>query len=153
RARIPSAEERAERGRAWRQRYRRDAGPGPRVDHLAVFFGSWHPPNLDAAELVIEIAPEVPHVLFLLCGRHGEHFAGRTTPLNVVFPGSISERAKSALLDSADVALNPMRTGSGTNLKLIEYLTAGVPVVSTPFGARGVDVVDGVHLTLAPPER
>jgi glycosyltransferase involved in cell wall biosynthesis len=35
-------------------------------------------------------------------------------------------------------------------LKLAEYLAAGIPVVSTPFGARGYEVEDGVHLDLAP---
>ncbi|MEO6988197.1 MAG: glycosyltransferase family 4 protein [Aquihabitans sp.] len=153
RDRILSAEERAERSRRWRERYRRDAGVGRRIDHLAVFFGSWHPPNLDAAEMIIELADQLPHVMFLLCGHHGEHFRATPTPPNVVFPGTVTNGAKTALLDAADVALNPMRSGSGTNLKLIEYLTAGVPVVSTPFGARGVEVVDGEHLLLAPPER
>lgn len=153
RERVPTAEQRAERGLRWRERYRRDAGLGRRIDHLAVFFGSWHPPNLDAAEMIIGLADQLPHVLFLLCGRHGEYFATTHTPANVVFPGTVTNGAKAALLDAADVALNPMRSGSGTNLKLIEYLTAGVPVVSTPFGVRGVEVVDGEHLVLAPPER
>ena len=71
-------------------------------------------------------------------------------PANVVFPGVVAERAKAALLGCVDVALNPMRTGSGTNLKVIEYLAAGVPVVSTPFGVRGLDVVDGDHLLRRP---
>ncbi len=46
-----------------------------------------------------------------------------------------------------------MLQGSGTNLKLLEYLAVGVPVVSTPFGARGIDVVDGEHLRFAEPDR
>ena len=39
-----------------------------------------------------------------------------------------------------------MTTGSGTNLKLLEYFAAGVPVISTPFGARGLAIEDGRHL-------
>jgi glycosyltransferase involved in cell wall biosynthesis len=57
------------------------------------------------------------------------------------------------LLGAADVALNPMRIGSGTNLKLLEYLAWAIPVVSTPFGARGIEVIDGIHLRFAEPER
>jgi glycosyltransferase involved in cell wall biosynthesis len=118
-----------------------------------VFFGSWHPPNLDAARLIMEVAAERPEVLFLSCGSHGQAFEDLITPANVVFTGNVTERTKAKLLDTADVALNPMRTGSGTNLKLIEYLTAAIPVLSTPFGARGTEVVDGEHLLLASPER
>ena len=99
------------------------------------------------------VAPELPDVLLLSVGHHGQAFLHRLTPPNLVFPGMVSTRAKDLLLRSADVALNPMRQGSGTNLKLLEYLAVGVPVVSTPFGARGIEVVDGEHLLLAEPTR
>jgi glycosyltransferase involved in cell wall biosynthesis len=152
-ATVPTPDERRRLGERWRDRYR-IAGPGgvqPR--HLAVFFGSWHPPNLDAVQVLAETAERLPHLLILSAGSHGLAFADKVVPPNLVFTGTVTDRAKSKLLAAADVALNPMRSGSGTNLKLIEYLAAGVPVVSTPFGARGVDVVDGEHLRFAPPDR
>jgi glycosyltransferase involved in cell wall biosynthesis len=40
---------------------------------------------------------------------------------------------------AADVALNPVRAGSGSSVKMIEYLAAGLPVVTTPTGVRGLD--------------
>ena len=43
----------------------------------------------------------------------------------------------------------PLRYGSGTRLKILEAFAHGIPVVSTPLGAEGLDVVDGVHLLLA----
>lgn len=149
---VVTPAERAAAGEQWRRRYRRSAGTSRTPASLAVFFGSWHPPNLDAARLIMEVAAERPEVLFLSCGSHGLAFEDQITPTNVVFTGNVAERTKAKLLATADVALNPMRTGSGTNLKLIEYLTAGVPVLSTPFGARGTEVVDGEHLLLASPE-
>lgn len=148
---VPSPSERRIAGERWRDRYWRAGSLGARPEHLAVFFGSWHPPNLDAAELLIEVAPRLPGVLLLSVGNHGAAFANRVTPPNLVFTGVVGVRAKDRLLGAADVALNPMRTGSGTNLKLLEYLAVGAPVVSTPFGARGIDVVDGEHLRLAEP--
>jgi glycosyltransferase involved in cell wall biosynthesis len=48
-------------------------------------------------------------------------------------------------LHAADLALCPLRTGSGTSLKTIEYLAAGLPLVTTAFGVRGLDVVPGVE--------
>lgn len=151
--RLISREARATQGSRWRHRYWTAGSTGAEPEHLAVFFGSWHPPNIDAVELLIEAATELPTTLILSVGFHGQAFLNRVVPPNLVFPGIVSTRAKDRLLQIADVALNPMRLGSGTNLKLLEYLAVGVPVVSTPFGARGIDVVDGRHLRFAEPDR
>jgi glycosyltransferase involved in cell wall biosynthesis len=85
-------------------------------------------------------------------GSIGDAFYDRVVPPNVVFTGVITDASRRSLLRSAHVALNPMRLGSGTNLKLVEYLANQIPTVSTPFGARGLDVVDGTHLRLAEAE-
>lgn len=37
------------------------------------------------------------------------------------------------------VALNPVTQGGGTNLKILDYLAHGLPVISTEFGMRGYD--------------
>ena len=42
-------------------------------------------------------------------------------------------------------ALNPVTYGSGTNVKMLDYFAAGLPVVSTEAGARGLGVEDGRH--------
>ncbi|MCU1351200.1 MAG: putative glycosyltransferase [Acidimicrobiales bacterium] len=149
---VTDVARRQELAARWIERFVRAGTSGRRPQHLAVFFASWHPPNLDAARLIVDLAPSLPDTLFLCAGSHGDAFRTRALPPNVVFPGVVANRSKAALLSCADVALNPMRTGSGTNLKLIEYLAAGVPVVSTPFGARGTEVVDGEHVLLASPE-
>jgi glycosyltransferase involved in cell wall biosynthesis len=146
----PDPERRRRRGELWLERYRAmQGGRGRGPDAVAVFVGSWHPPNLDAAEQVIRAAPYAPEVLFVLGGRHGDAFAGRKRlPANVVFTGVIPSSAKDTLLDAAHVAINPVRLGSGTNLKIIEYLAAGIPVASTAFGVRGLDIANGVHAVI-----
>lgn len=45
-------------------------------------------------------------------------------------------------------AVVPLRTGGGTRLKILEAMAAGVPVVSTPLGAEGLEVVDGENALL-----
>ena len=42
-------------------------------------------------------------------------------------------------LAAADVGLNPVAYGSGSNLKVAEYLAAGLPVLTTPIGSRGFE--------------
>ena len=61
---------------------------------------------------------------------------------NVVLLGRVSDEEKQALYKVADVALNPMTSGSGTNIKMLDYMAAGLPVISTPVGARGLDLED-----------
>ncbi len=36
------------------------------------------------------------------------------------------------------MAINPMFTGSGTNIKMLDFLAAGLPTITTPVGARGI---------------
>ncbi len=48
----------------------------------------------------------------------------------------------------ADICLAPIFTGSGTRLKILEYMAAGKPVVATPKGAEGISGVSGEHFEL-----
>jgi glycosyltransferase involved in cell wall biosynthesis len=45
-------------------------------------------------------------------------------------------------------SIAPLQTGGGTRLKILEAMALGTPVVATPKGAEGLDVVDGVHLLI-----
>jgi glycosyltransferase involved in cell wall biosynthesis len=38
-----------------------------------------------------------------------------------------------------------MLSGSGTNIKVLAYLSAGVPTITTPVGARGLDLINQEH--------
>lgn len=59
---------------------------------------------------------------------------------NVILLGQISDDEKLRLYRSVDLALNPMRSGSGTNIKMLDYMAASLPVISTPVGARGLEI-------------
>ncbi len=113
---------------------------------LAVFIGSWHPPNLDAARLIIEIAPR-HDVIFVLAGSHTLQFDQATVPPNVRLLPTFAEESLWPLLAGSDVALNPMVSGGGSNLKLYDYLAVGVPILTTPIGARGLEDPDSVVFT------
>ncbi|MCC6227092.1 MAG: glycosyltransferase [Microthrixaceae bacterium] len=106
---------------------------------LALFVGSAHGPNIDAGRRIAAQATDSPEVTFLLAGGHSSVLGLRRLPPNVVALGAVDNDLHERLLAGCDVALNPMETGSGSNLKLLSYLAAGLPVVSTELGARGVD--------------
>lgn len=102
----------------------------------AVFMGSGHPPNVKAAEFIVEkVAPKCPDVIFEFVGSclsEGKY------PENVIRHGLVGDKEKQAILARADLALNPMGEGSGSNVKVLEYFSYGIPVISTKFGMRGI---------------
>ncbi len=51
--------------------------------------------------------------------------------------------------EDAFAVVVPLRTGSGTRLKILEAMAAGVPVISTPLGAEGLHVSPGRDLLVA----
>lgn len=54
-----------------------------------------------------------------------------------------------AYLLATSVAVNPAVSGSGVNIKLVEYLSVGVPVVSTDRGMAGIGLQAGADLLVA----
>jgi glycosyltransferase involved in cell wall biosynthesis len=52
-------------------------------------------------------------------------------------------------LARGDVAVIPLRVGSGTRLKAFEAMAMGLPVVSTQLGVEGLGLVPGTHFVAA----
>jgi glycosyltransferase involved in cell wall biosynthesis len=128
---------------------RRDVGDPP----VVLFQGRLnYPPNIDAVDFVVDkIAPllweRVPSAQLRLVGRPTPAVKRRHHPPHVVVVGKVPEIEWE--LATADVAIVPLRFGSGTRLKILESFAHRVPVVSTPLGAEGLEVEDGLHLVLA----
>lgn len=147
--RFCGGEERARRHELWVQSFRR-AGGWDGARHMALFLGSDHAPNVEACERLLGLVPQLDGVLLTVAGWVGNPFLAKGPSLaQAVFHGPFTDDAKRVLLGSAAVALNPVLRGSGTNLKTLEYFAAGIPVVATPVGARGLDVRHGEHLRIA----
>ncbi len=51
--------------------------------------------------------------------------------------------------EDADVAIVPLRAGSGTRIKILEAFSLRKPVVSTSIGAEGLSAIDGKDLLIA----
>lgn len=62
---------------------------------------------------------------------------------NVKTFGVVSEEIKNELFKISNIALNPMKYGSGTNIKMLDYMASGIPVITTPEGARGLEIENG----------
>lgn len=106
---------------------------------VTLFIGSLHGPNIDAVKLINNFSAKTPNAIYLIAGSVCNAFIGQRLPKRVYLLGEVTEGEKEVLLSSCDIGLNPMQTGSGTNLKLIEYLAAGLDVLTTSFGMRGTE--------------
>lgn len=136
-------------GRPERSLGRLEAGTPPTL----LFQGSLHyGPNVDGVDwLIDEVAPhlreELPGVQIRLVGTTSPPVEKRHHPPSVIVAGRVPEIEPE--LARADIAVVPLRIGSGTRLKILESFAHRIPVVSTTIGADGLDVEDGVHLLLA----
>lgn len=122
---------------------------GGLTGQVAMFLGSWHGPNLEAVEDILIQAPQIPETYFYIIGSVCLPFKDRALPANVELLGAVDMETRDLMLSFADVALNPMRSGTGTNLKMLDYMAAGVPVISSAFGARGLEIEPDVHYVRA----
>jgi glycosyltransferase involved in cell wall biosynthesis len=113
---------------------------------LILFLGSGHPPNVEAAfQIIRNIAPKLPNVYFLIAGSVCWMIRNESRGKNVGLAYFISDDEKRELFRVANIALNPMVSGSGTNLKMLDYMAAGLPVISTAVGARGITIQNHKH--------
>ena len=114
-----------------------------------VLFTGWkHPPNIEAVAEIIKIAGKIKNgnIFFLIVGRCGDAFKN-IKKSNILFTGYVEDTTP--YLNVADVAINPMLSGSGTNIKVLEYLALGLPTITTPVGARGLEMVSNKHVIIA----
>jgi glycosyltransferase involved in cell wall biosynthesis len=136
-------------GRPERSLGRRSVGSPPTI----LFQGSLHyPPNIDAVDwLIDDVAPhlweQLPGAQIRLVGTTSPGVEERHRPPAIIVAGRVSDIDPE--LARADIAVVPLRIGSGTRLKILESFAHRIPVVSTTIGADGLDVEDGVHLLLA----
>ena len=106
---------------------------------VCLFVGAFdYDPNEVAGDVVRdELAPALPDVEFLLVGRDPPEVSRD----NVHAPGYVEDLP--GVLSAADVATCPLTLGSGTKLKMLDYLAAGLPIVTTDVGAQGLPLEDG----------
>jgi glycosyltransferase involved in cell wall biosynthesis len=106
-------------------------------ERLLLFVGGAADHNLAAVRtLERALVPRLrPGTRLLVAGKASRALTTRGPSVTAL--GYVPDMTE--LLAAADVALNPVPYGSGSNIKMAEYLAAGLPVVSSPVGARGFE--------------
>jgi len=117
-----------------------------------LFVGGFeHPPNVDAATyLVREVMPLVWAVRadakVTIVGSHAPREVEALATSRVDVRGWVAELEP--LLDAARVLAAPVRFGAGMKGKVTQGLAAGLPIVTTPVGAEGLDASDGEQMLI-----
>jgi len=104
-----------------------------------------HSPNAEAVRLICQIiAPQSScNYQYTIVGKNPPAI---NLPENVHFSGYISDIRK--IIAEADICIAPIRSGSGTRLKILEYMAMGKPVISTSKGAEGIEYTDGLNIVI-----
>ncbi len=115
---------------------------------IIFFHGSmnWRP-NREAVDMIVSlISPKVrskySEVLFYVAGEDSEKLCGHNnTGVNMLgFVDNIAD-----YIIASDICIIPLIRGGGSSLKILEYMAAGKPIVTTMVGSRGFPIVDGEH--------
>jgi polysaccharide biosynthesis protein PslH len=134
--------------------YFRPSPDAPR-DRSLVFTGSmdWVP-NHDAMEYFYQvilplIRSQEPTVEIWMVGRNPPTSLLRLVEKDpkVHVTGLVEDVRP--FMNRSSIYVLPMRTGSGTRLKVLEAMASGKAIVSTPIGAEGLSVTDGENIVLA----
>ena len=103
-----------------------------------------HPPNADAVRLICNtIAPQCSDYEFIIVGKNPPKLPWSE---NVNLMGYVPD-VKPIIADT-DICLAPIRSGSGTRLKILEYMAMGKPVIATSKGAEGIEYSNGLNIII-----
>lgn len=126
-------------------------GFGERKDLLFVGFFR-HPPNLDAvkwlhAAILPLLREAIPGVKVHVVGSDPPPEVSAMACADFIVHGFVRDLAP--MLREARVSIAPLRYGAGMKGKVVEALAWGLPCVTTPMGAEGMDLVDGEDVLIA----
>lgn len=131
-----------------------DCLPSRRADTILFLGNLSYEPNQDAVRYFLaDIWPLIrrarPTAHFVLAGKDPPPWMRQVHEDggHVTVTGTVDDVRP--LYRAAGVVVAPIRLGGGTNLKILEALAMGTPVVTTRAGSDGLDVQDGRHLLVA----
>jgi glycosyltransferase involved in cell wall biosynthesis len=102
-----------------------------------IFIGSMYGPNVQAARNLITLASQLPEYNIQILGPCATVL--ESDEPNVELIGAVTDKQRDWYFKNAYAFVNLVEKGSGTHLKVARALAYGIPVISTPVGARGYD--------------
>ena len=102
-----------------------------------------------ATEILPLLRKMVPEVRFVVVGQNPSQRLKKLAERDksIELTGRVEDVRP--FMERARVAVVPLKSGSGTRLKILEAFSIGLPVVTTTIGVEGIDAIDGKHLLIA----
>jgi sugar transferase (PEP-CTERM/EpsH1 system associated) len=125
----------------------------PEQPDTTIFTGSmdWMPNEDGVAYFVEKILPlirrQIPAAAFWAVGRRPPRRLQALASDSIVVTGAVEDIRP--YLAKAALCVVPLRSGSGTRIKIFEAMAMGKAVVSTSMGAEGLPVRHGENIILA----
>lgn len=113
-----------------------------------VFLGNMHyPPNQKAAMDIRKyifpaISRQLPKLKFVMIGMCPKNIVDSATTQRFNFLGPTKRLSRE--LKHSSLALNPVKTGSGMKVKILDYCAAGLPVIASTIGAAGYQKIQSI---------
>ncbi len=98
------------------------------------------------AEIFPEIKKLIPGVKLVIVGANPPAEIKKLVAKDIILHANVPDTIP--YLQSARVFLHPHSGGSGIQNKLLEAMSCGCPVVTTPTGNQGIDATDGVNIMI-----
>ncbi len=124
------------------------------VENTLIYNGALtYSANLDAMKFFLEqiypqVKSQIPNVsLFITGSCQGVDISDLDIDDTVKLTGFLPD-IRPAIARSWSVVV-PLRTGSGTRIKILEAMALGTPVISTNKGAEGLEVAPEINVLLA----
>lgn len=91
---------------------------------------------------------DVPNARFVIVGKNppAEVQALAADP-SIIVPGYVSD--PTPYLAAADAFIVPLHAGGGMRVKILDAWLWGLPIVSTPIGAEGIELRAGENILIA----
>ena len=122
---------------------------------LLVFLGNFNYfPNVDAMEFFVrdvfpDVLSSVPDIKLNIVGYQADVKLAHLKNSPAVEIQGYKPDIRGDLAQ-AWISICPLRSGSGSRIKILESMAIGTPVVSTPIGCTGLPVRDGENIVVAP---
>ena len=126
----------------------------PRNSSVIAFLGRMdYYPNIDAVlffakEVFPSVQKAVPEAKFRIIGSNPTRAVRDLVSIPGISVTGYVADVRPHLADAA-IAVAPLRIARGTQNKILEFLSMGIPVLSTTQAAKGVAVEPGKHLLVA----
>jgi polysaccharide biosynthesis protein PslH len=109
-------------------------------------------PNIEAVEWFLRdiwplIHSKYPDVKFYLAGRNMPDHIKNINLANVVISGEVEDAV--AFINSKQIMMVPLISGSGMRIKIAEGLALGKAIISTTIGAEGIEYENGKNMLIA----